>query len=231
MKKILILIFSLFATIANAQTTIQQQLDAAEAAGGGVVQLGCGIFTNNNVPLRIASFVTLRGSGICTVLPTIYSKYTGVRTYYIGLENFQIDPNLVSSGYTTGINFSNVSQGIIRNVAFGCGNANSISTGLQFAYASYYNLVENFYACASVDGIEFYSNANSNTIIGGKLTAPIGAYVISSNGNTFVGVAMEREAPMEFIKLLNAAGTTAVNVRGEYTGYGPVFLNGKDGNW
>lgn len=62
--------------------------------------------------------------------------------------------------------------------------------------------------------------------------APKCVYVINSNGTNLSGTSLEAASGAEFIKRIgNTEGTHAYGVRCETPSYGPVWLNGKDGNW
>lgn len=234
MKKIFAILAFLVGAPALAQSlTLQQQIDAAEAAGGGMIILPCGSFGNNGAPIAQPSSVIIQGSGPCTKIAAVTTKYPGVRTYYQSLRDLQIDPSLALTRYIA-IDYRNVTQAFLMNVVVTCPTpADTFQTGLLLAYTSQYGMGINNYICASNDAVELYSAANQNTFVGGKLSGPIGFNIINSNGNVGVGVSLEQGPAMTFVNRIgsNSIGTFMLGVRTETSSFGPVWLNGKDGSW
>jgi parallel beta-helix repeat protein len=140
---------------ADATTALQAALDAAEALGGGVVQLGPYTYrVGTAASLKVPSYVTLRGAGWDTVLQlapsttrdviVVKGTSAGTRTLYAGLEDLVIDGNKAnqSSGVDLqqfGIGWQWASFCTIRNVWV----KNTQRSGIFLS--GEHNLVENCY--------------------------------------------------------------------------------------
>jgi polygalacturonase len=195
--------------------TVQEQINAVAAAGGGEVLLPNG--THGTGQLIVPSSVHLRGSGWGTVVPPIICS-TGARVYNVQISDLVVDGSL-GAGYI-GIDYRRVSTSRIINV-----QVKNVKTGILLHKEAYYNLLEHNFVEGSVDALEFYEGANQNTVIGGKYDAPICVQIINSNGNTFVGCALEGPAVNEFMKKIGETqGTTTLGVRCEKKNYGPVWI-------
>lgn len=208
---------------------IQQEIDDAEACGGGIVNVPTGDYRSQG-RLFIPSGVELVGSGIGTTIAPVATRPAANspdgRRYYIRLEGFGIagDGGEDALGYI-GIDFRETSVSLIKR----CYVAN-VKTGILLAGAAYYNTLDQLTPHASVDGIELYNGANQNTILNCMCGSPIGINIFCTNGTVILGGSGEGATPGNFIKQNDAdcVGTCVKGFRGEVlspTPWGPVWCN------
>lgn len=208
--------------------TIQEQLDAVSATGGGKVHVPAGDYRSQG-RILIPSNVELIGSGpACTTIKSVGTKQPTVtadgRRYWIGIEGFCVygDNGEGTDGYI-GVDFRQVSTSYARRLYIV-----GFKTGLLLSGAGcYYNLIDSVFTDCSVDGIELYNAANQNTILNCKPSAPISIYIMDSNGTTIIGGSGEGTATQgNFIKQSGeTTGTAVKGFRGESTNFGPVWCN------
>lgn len=207
--------------------TIQEQIDAISATGGGQVIVPAGDYRSQG-RITIPSGVQLLGAGAsCTTIKSVATKQNIVtsdgRRYWLGIEGFCVwgDGGDGTDGYI-GVDLRNTSTSFARNLYIP-----GFKTGLLLAEASYYNSIDSVFTDCSVDGIEIYNGANQNTILNCKPSAPVAINIIESNGTTIIGGSGEGATPGNFIKQSGSGsvGTCVKNFRGESSGYGPVWCN------
>ena len=199
---------------------IQAAIDALPTAGGVVLIPAGDHRADSPASLLLRSNVRLVGAGMgLTTIPRI-AGVSG-RIYNVGLEDLSV---ICSGGYA--IDWRGVTSGSIKRVI-----ANGGDYGLLGLSDCYYNVFENLFISAANTGVEFSGNANQNTFIGGKISAPIMVAEFSGcNGNTWVGTSLELGVPVSQITWWKKAsggglGSRMVNVRREAANFGPDWLN------
>lgn len=195
---------------------IQDHIDALPLEGG-IVSIPVGDWSAQP-RLQLRSNIILTGQGNGTIVPGIVNS-TENRIYGCGLRDLVIDANHCG-GYV--LDWRLVTQSHTFNV---------VSRGGTFALvmigdANYNTFIHSFFD-GSVMGAELYSNANSNTFVSCKFSAPTGLNIIGCNGNTLIGGALESHHTNMVFKAISGDGgsTRAVGVRQEDANHSSTYWN------
>ena len=171
------------ATAANNAIYLQAAVDAAIAAGIGIVEFPSGTFEWSTSITLSASNITFQGQGQATVLrfsgsgPTFRnSDWTAVKNF-INYKDFWLYAygSAINSATSIGIDMSSTTDSQVDNVYlynFGTGILlDGHRPATATAYSTYYNKIINCFVGASSDGytncvrgVSILNGANSNTI-------------------------------------------------------------------
>lgn len=195
---------------------IQDEIDALPPQGG-IVHIPVGDWSEQP-RLILRDNVILAGQGNATVIPALVNS-TEDRIYGCGLRDLIVDA-CHCGGYA--IDWRQVSQSHTFNVVARGGTYALVMIG----DANYNSFMHSFFN-GSVVGAELYSNANSNTFVGCKFSAPTGLSIIGCNGNTLLGGALEsHHTNMVFKAISGDGGTThALGVRQEDANHSSTYWN------
>lgn len=198
--------------IADDTAPIQAAIDAAEAAGGGIVNLGAFAY-KTTAQINLPSHVTLRGvnaggqiNGPTRIVyagsaggTVIGPKYPATDQVNIGIEGIQIDGGnlaaIVVSFYR--ISYSRISSCLIMEAAAdGVGVLFDANVNNQ----CYFNTVDHSKVSDAGTGARFQNGANANRWLGGKIgNGGTGMEFLSlSAGNLVEGVDLETNSVQHF---------------------------------
>jgi hypothetical protein len=152
-----------------------------------------------------------------TVIPPIAAS--PVRVEGLGLRDLSINGSF-APGY--GIDWRNVSTSDIHQVT-----VYNVTYGLIMTGPSYYNRFTGLFVFASHTAVELSAGANQNIFTGGKWSAPRGVTILSCNGTTLVGTALEAPIQNMIFKTISGddGSTRAVDVRQEDANHSSTYWN------
>ncbi len=149
---------------------IQAAINAAYAAGGGIVCFSSGVF-NVSETLKFGSSVIFQGAGAGATLiksnlaaAVFQPKDPGARHYFVHFRDLKIDNTTKDNANSIGIDFTNVSLGEIRNVF-----VTNVETGILLCREAYYNDFFSPIIIHAMTGIKMIGGANENRTLGGKI--------------------------------------------------------------
>ena len=209
-------------------TTLQADIDAMAAAGGGKINLLAGTYTNSGDRISLKDKVSLIGQGPgVTIIPPVQYNVSGVRAWNIGIDDLTIDADLASNLGSTriGIDLREVTRANVRNVEI-----LNVSHGIVLArFGTYYNSFTDVMCAYTNTGIEISEGANQNYFWGGNFGSStanaIGIGIYTANGNVIMGTSLESSTTNQGIVLTGDATsyTTAAGVRIEATNWGTTI--------
>lgn len=207
--------------------SIQDQIDAMEACGGGQVIVPPGNYVSEG-KIIVPSGIELLGSGplSCFIGPIATRpnpSRTDGRKMFLRVEGFGVQGTGGGALAYIGVDFRETSYSEIRRLS-----VSGFQTAALLAGACFHNTVDHLFGDnIAIDGIEIYNGANQNLILNCKPSAPIAINIFNSNGTTIISGSGEGATPGNFIKQNDAGcvGTSVYGFRGETATFGPAWCN------
>lgn len=148
---------------------IQAALDVL-APRGGILCFPSGTYHVTDT-LRCGSSVICQGAGENSTIikssltkAVFQSKAPSFRHHHIHLRDLQIDNTTRANVGSIGIDFSNVSSGVIQNVVIA-----NVETGILLNDSAYYNKLSSVVISTAITGIKMMNGANENHIFSGRI--------------------------------------------------------------